>query len=133
MLSGLFVVVVSSVATAPAKQNVLFIVSDDLVSMHIFTSFWYHLLHWLPYTNSFLFRTGESAAWGNLLIFWLTRLLVNDVTVPNLWLRMYTAMVLLLQTMDDDEYNTRIDWHWILLMMANVFNVVDIDYIMYIM
>ena len=39
MLSGLFVVVVSSVATAPAKQNVLFIVSDDLVSMHIFTSF----------------------------------------------------------------------------------------------
>lgn len=30
MLSGLFVVVVSSVATAPAKQNVLFIVSDDL-------------------------------------------------------------------------------------------------------
>lgn len=46
---------------------------------------------------------------------------------------MYIAMVLLLQTMDDDEYNTRIDWHWILLMMANVFNVVDIDYIMYIM
>ena len=48
---------------------------------------------------------------------------------------MYTAMVLLLQTMDDDECNTRIDWYWywILLMMANVFNVVDIDYIMYIM